>query len=47
MKHMTGFLTHMGMIMKAESRNEDKAIALLLSDGLPSPLGEGPGVRAF
>ncbi len=33
------------MIMKAESWNEEKAIALLLGDGHPSPLGEGPGVR--
>jgi hypothetical protein len=42
-----GFLTHRGMIMKAESWNEEKAIALLLRDGHPSPLGEGPGVRGF
>jgi hypothetical protein len=44
---MTGFLTHRGMIMKADSWNEEKAIALLLRDGHPSPLGEGPGVRGF
>jgi len=30
-----------------KSRKEEKAIALLLSDGHPSPLGEGPGVRAI
>ncbi len=40
-------LTHRGMIIKAESWNEEKAIALLLRDGHPSPLGEGPGVRVF
>ncbi len=44
---MTGFSTHRGMIMKAESWNEEKAIALLLIDGHPSPLGEGPGVRVL
>jgi len=36
---MPKFLTHRGMIMKAESWNEEKAIALLLRDGHPSPLG--------
>lgn len=29
------------------SPQEEKAIALLLIDGHPSPLREGPGVRAF
>ncbi len=37
----------MGMIIKAESSKKEKEIALFLSDGYPSPLGEGPGVRGF
>ena len=33
--------------LEARRKKEEKAIALLLSDGHPSPLGEGPRVRAF
>jgi hypothetical protein len=33
--------------LEAGSWKEEKAIALPLCDGQPSPLGEEPGVRAF
>ncbi len=33
--------------LEAVSCKEEKANAFLLSDGHPSPLGEGPGVRGF
>jgi hypothetical protein len=35
------------MIVETGSSKEEKTISLLLSDGHPSPLGEGPGVRGF
>ena len=39
-------ITDYRLLILVTGSKEEKVIALLLSDGHPSPLGEGPGVRA-